>query len=486
MKINNVLKSLSWNSLLRAARKSSLRRSRTNWSLSALVAVDVLEPRSMLSGPTANVTAAVSGPNIVLSSDNTGNHSINVFRLNATTVEVDAVAGTVNGKSSVLLNISTVTGITVNLGNAYDTYNIYSKSGSPALNVGIGGITFQGAGGTGNDLRVHNDSANAMSIIGNVTVQGTTVGSWLTQSGSSSSYFGLYTNSTGSLTLQNNVSVALKATGTENISSEIYTGAAGNLSILGAVTQKQTLTTGVGENGIFSGGTGNLTIAYGIQQSQVGLAPGSSNFVSVGYAGSDFESYPTSASSGSVSIAHIGIAQSSNNTVFNQNLVTLVSGTTSSMTVYGTVTQTATTAALDLNGPIITDFPSDAANVISNDTGGALTIGGNVAQNSSGYFGNNLIELYAAGNIAIQGTVTQTNTSSSSANNFVGVSGNGTLSVSASLTQSATSAGGAFNLLSSQYSEAGKVSIVTTVTQNASTGLSFSALALEGFATQND
>jgi hypothetical protein len=95
----------------------------------------------------------VSGTALTLTSDG-GDHNVDVFRLDATHVEINGFGTTINGAASQIFALSSVSGITVNLGSGFDTYNIFSAPGDPALNIGAGGILFRGAagGGTGDDL----------------------------------------------------------------------------------------------------------------------------------------------------------------------------------------------------------------------------------------------------------------------------------------------------------------------------------------------
>ena len=110
-------------------------------------AAEILEQRALLS---ANVTATVASVrgigSLTLTSDS-GDDSVNVYRLDATHIEVDGLNGTtINNDPSAIFALSSVTGITVNLGSGYDQYSIFSQSGDPALNVGKGGVVFVGAG----------------------------------------------------------------------------------------------------------------------------------------------------------------------------------------------------------------------------------------------------------------------------------------------------------------------------------------------------
>ncbi len=236
MRLRNPLKSLTWSLLFHQSSRSRVRRRRPSYAPIG-IAAEVLEVRAMLSS--ANVTAAVSGTALTLTGDNNGNHSVDVYRKDSTHVEIDATAvgTTINGAASAVFTLSSVSGITVNLGSGYDSYYIFSNPGDPALNVGAGGITFQGAGGTGDHLDVFNNTANPMSILGNVTVQGKTPGSALNESGSIGSALDLYTAGSGTLTVNGSVRVSQNGTGPGGQLANIFTEGAGNLSILGAVAE---------------------------------------------------------------------------------------------------------------------------------------------------------------------------------------------------------------------------------------------------------
>src|SRR5262245_25307843 len=134
MKLCNPFKSLTWNSLRLGSHRRPRRLRR---DFVPPCPTEVLEVRALLSG---NVVASAIGTAITLTSDG-GDNGVDVFRLDATHVEIDGFNGTtINGAASKIFTLSSVFGITVNLGSGYDSYNIFSTSGSPALNIGAGGI----------------------------------------------------------------------------------------------------------------------------------------------------------------------------------------------------------------------------------------------------------------------------------------------------------------------------------------------------------
>ncbi len=361
MWVPNWIKSLRWKSLFRASR-SRLRRHRPNFVPTSLTA-EVLEQRTLLSN---NVTAALSGTALALTSD-TGANSVNVYRLNASQVEIDGVSGTtINGVASVTFALSSVSGITVNLGSGDDTYHIFSAAGKPALNIGTGGILFEGAsgGGTGDQLAVYNDSSNAMTIGGNITVQGHTSGSELAHSGSTTSEFDLYTGSNGNLTVNGSVSADQSGSGSGAQSNEIDTDGAGTLRITGAVTQTQTETgSGTQENLVETNtnGSGALTIGKGVTQSATGGTDVSNNeIITLG--------------NGSLSISG-GVTQTGSDADAVHNAVAVYNLFAGSITINGSVAQNATgTGTAKINDAVELEFESS----------GSITVSGSITQNAKG------------------------------------------------------------------------------------------------------
>jgi hypothetical protein len=420
MKLRNPLKSLTWNSLFRSSR--GRRRHRPSYA-PVNVAAEVLEVRALLT--TANVAAAVVGTALTLSSDNNGNHSVNVYRLDATHVEIDAnaVGTTINGGASAVFALSSVSGITVNVGNGYDTYSIFSKSGNLALNVGAGGVLFNGVGGTGDNLEVFNNSTNAMTILGNVTVQGSTFGSSLTESGSSASFFDLDTESGGSLTVGGSVSASEKGTGSGSQNNSIFTNGAGTLCVAGSVTESLTQTSsGYQENDVDTDGAGNLTIGLGV--TQCAMAGTNEGFNKI---------FTHSGTSGNVSIGG-SVAQTATNVSFVENEV--FADSTGNVTVKGSIIETATS----------TGGSNDAENFVDTDSLGNVAVAGAVSQTASSAFfvENEVYNETSSGNVTIGAQIAQTASGAASqgANNYVFNDGSGTLMVGLSITQNATTTSG--------------------------------------------
>jgi hypothetical protein len=419
MNLRNPFRSLTWSSLFQSSRRSPLRRRRTS-GLPINVAAEVLEVRSLLSA--ANVTAAVAGTALTLTSDNNGNHSFEVHRLDATHIEVNASnPGTrINGVGSVVFNLSDVSGITVNLGSGLDSCRIYSAAGAPALNIGAGGILFQGAGGYGDALVVSNDSSNPMSILGNVTVQGASAGKALTYSGAGQSEFDLFTGGSGSLKVFGSVSLHEQGTGSGAQYNRIYTNGAGDLSVAGFVAESQSETSsGCVTNEIGTDGAGSVAIGLGVTQSAIGGTNGSWNEVETN-------------EPGNITVG-MGVQQKAICTSGEaHNRVE-----TNNAPGAGNITINYSLAQVSLSSN------DDAVNEVVVNSGGNVTvgaIGGGISQTAtsddSGGDATNTVENYAAGTIlAVHGGVTQSASSPYYEGNDIGTNG-GTLSVAGQVAQS--------------------------------------------------
>src|SRR5262245_10669128 len=114
MKLRNPFQTLAWNSLWL---RSQSRARRRPFDFAPLCpAAQVLEVRTMLSG---NVGLNVAGTAITLTSD-AGDNIVEVFRLDAAHVEVHGIGTTINGQATQILNLASVSGITVNqIGRAH-------------------------------------------------------------------------------------------------------------------------------------------------------------------------------------------------------------------------------------------------------------------------------------------------------------------------------------------------------------------------------
>ena len=266
MTLLNPLKSLTWKT---SSRRSSrrVRRCVPGFTTDGHFAAEILEQRALLSANVTATVASVGGVGSLTLTSDSGDDSVNVYRLDANDIEVDGLNGTtINNNPSATFALSTVTGITVNLGSGYDQYSIFSQSGDPALNVGKGGIVFVGAGGVEQDtLEVSNQSSNPMTILGSVTVGGSTAGSPLDLVGSGLSEFEVHADSSGSLTIDGSVSFIESGTYIE--ANDIYTDGTGDLTIGRGVTEN----VGTGDsmqtqNLIYTAGAGNIKIGGSVTQ----------------------------------------------------------------------------------------------------------------------------------------------------------------------------------------------------------------------------
>src|SRR5262245_50124768 len=458
MKFRNPLRSLTWSSLFASSHRSRWRRRRTG-GLPLNVAAEVLEVRSLLS---ANVAAAVAGTALTLTSDNNGGHNVHVYRLDANPVEVDAppAGTTINGGASAVFTLSSVSGITVNLGNGADTYHVFSKSGDPALNVGSGGIVFQGAGGTVDDLEVFNESASPMTIAGNVTVQGTAPGSALGLNGATKSEFDLATVGSGSLTVDGSVLFNINGAGTGPQYNQIYTLGAGDLSIVGSVTETSSQSSsGFQSNEVFANGTDNLLIGGNVTQSTSGggaaensvSAEGSPANVKIagavaqsaqGGSGLSFNTISTFSNlGGNVSIG-LGATQSATSHDARDDVWVAGSGSRAVATQAGGISQTASTTggastaendvftdasgtgSLSVGGSVVQAATSaySEINHVFNNGSGNLTVGQQIQQSvalSTSHGTENLVYNKSSGAFSVGQSVSQTAYSASSINNSV-------------------------------------------------------------------
>jgi hypothetical protein len=450
MKLRNPFLSLTWNSLwLRSrARLRRVRRSLAPVSLAA----EILEVRSLLSG---NVVAATAGTALTLTSDS-GDNDVNVFRLNATTVEIDGLNGTtINGAASRTFALSSVSGITVNLGSGFDSYDIFSASGKPALNIGAGGILFRGpsGGSSGDDLRVFNDSSSAMTIGGNVTVQGSLPLSPLVHHGSSDSSFSLFTENHGNLTVSGSVFASQSDADSGNQFNDIFTNSFGNnVTISGSVTELARSAATV-NNRVFTQGAGNMVISGSVTQTatsagllnEVGAFSTGSVTIGLGVTQTATSSTSTAENrvqdrgSGSISIG-MGLMQmaTSSTSIAENEVFDFGSG---NITTGMGLTQTATSSTSTAENQIIdffsghigiglgltqgTSSASSAENDVETRSSGNVTIGpGGVTILASGS-GSDDNEIIAepGGSITIAGSVVVTDTTTGSGNQFLEIDG---------------------------------------------------------------
>ena len=387
MLLRNSLKSLAWKSLFR---QSGRRLRRRPYSIAPVgcCAAEVLEMRSLLS---AGVIASAAGTAITVTSDS-ANDSLDIYRLNATTVKIDALGGTtINGGTTVTFPLSSVSGITVNLGSGFDTYNISN------LNVGAGGILFTGAGGTGAALDVSNTLATPMTIGGDVVVRGATVGSALAENGPAASNFSVLTLGSGLLAINGLVSVAESGSGQHF--NNLETNGSGGLSVGLGVTLNDTGSGGEQEN-ISTTGSGSMTIGGSI----------------------------------AINTANSGTVNDCSNYIYT--------GNSGSITVGGSIAINATNSgAVNIRNQVYT---------VNN--GGNIKVNGSISINDSGTAasgsGNNVVAALGTGSVTVGSNIAITDAGSQSQNNNVYTGSSGNVTVGSLITFTGFGTGNHGNIIS--------------------------------------
>jgi hypothetical protein len=378
---------------------------------------EVLEIRQML---TADVAAVANGSQVTVTSDNNGDHAIEIYRVNAHVINVVALNGcTVNGDPSAELEVDYISNITVNLGSGKDTYQILSMPGHPALNVGSGGITFQGDGGLGDSLLVSNASNNLMTIQGAITVQGATVGSPLTESEATNVGlplgFDLYSN-VGGITVGGKISVNESETGGAPLTNKIESGD-GNLDLKGTTTLVVTSGNAQIENDVEAGGSGQLTMLYGLTE----LADSTT--------GKSVNQLLTDSTAPGNILIESGVDQEGQSSGEHDNEVRSHVG---SITVYDSVKQDGAGSQ-----------SVDQTNIVESEGGGNVKIGilwGTLTQTASGSdSATNDFGATSSGNVTVNGYVSQfVIQSAGTMNNDVFDVGSGNMTIHSSLQQQST------------------------------------------------
>ncbi|MBS0263385.1 MAG: hypothetical protein JSS02_15695 [Planctomycetes bacterium] len=212
----------------------------------------------------ADVIAAISGGVLTMTADQSGDHAVNVFRLDAEHITVAAAncSTTINGVTAAIFEISDLAGVQVNLSGQFDTFSVYSAPNNPVLNIGAAGVVFQGAGSAGDVLNVYNASTQPMSILGDVVVQGTTAGSPLNVRGLRDSEFRVHADSAGDLLIAGSISIGVAGSGTGSLTSEISSLGMGDVLLLGNVTESlKQAKSGAQTNRVATYGSGQIVIA---------------------------------------------------------------------------------------------------------------------------------------------------------------------------------------------------------------------------------
>ena len=315
-------------------------------------------------------------------------------------------------------------GITVNLGSGHNLVQILSMQGYPALNIGQGGILFQGSGGL-DDLAVENDSSFPMGISGNVTVQGKTAGSALMESGSNAdASFSLAANSNASLTVSGNISAAVACTGHASFYTSVGVGRSGSLAIGGSVTlstvdSDASKGTNVGSS-VFDENSGNVVVFGKVSEvasSDLGMAQ---NFLGTTGVG-------TISVFGGVTQDATSTSGSSSNQITTQGYVSSPGG---NILIAKDVIQQS-------GGQTVSDSTTETAGNKIASSRGSLTINGSAYQTiddlseKSGTVENNLVNCAGSATLSIGATagggVSQGGLSNLSITNEVSASAAGTL-----------------------------------------------------------
>ena len=363
----------------------------------------VLDSRVFASAATpnsnANVAVSVVGTTLTLTSDNKGNHNVDLYRLDSNHIEVDGgAATTINGSASQVFVLTSVYGITVNVGNGYDTYHLYSKAGgNPALNIGLGGILFQGTGGLGDDLEVYNKSDAAMTIQGSVIVQGTNAGA-LAESGASDSYAALYANGNAGSTLNVNgfVSFKQKGTGTGGQYNSVHADNAGSVNVSTFVSETSLNTnSGTQHNSVYNEGGGSVTVGDG------GIAINESNISSTAYKSNTVYTSSTGSLSTTGQIVIVATNNSSGPSIGVSNGIDTESAQSS--------------GSLSALGLKIIDSGSDLQTNFVGSGGAAISIGAmgiTIVGSGSGVHHNNIFSFFDNSPITVAGSVNVTDAGS--------------------------------------------------------------------------
>jgi hypothetical protein len=212
----------------------------------------------MLSG---NVNVAVAGNGITLTAADASDHGVAIYRLDANHVEIDGTGGTtIGGSATKILNLSSVSSLTVNLGTEFDTYDIHDLNTTGNINV-----NGQMAGAVGAKVTIQAEHAAMTiggSIIGNLGVQTT-------------KYSSFYVDTAGqNLTVNGSINVTDAGAALEDL--ELFTEA-GNLTVSGTVAFNENYSGATQAfEGIFTGATvsvDSLTINGVVNLTQSGSGP---------------------------------------------------------------------------------------------------------------------------------------------------------------------------------------------------------------------
>jgi hypothetical protein len=413
----------------------------------------VLVERQLLAG---NVIAAQNGAAITLTSDDADN-TMNVYRLNASTVEIDGLAGTtINGVASVMLANSGVSDLTVNLGSGYDSFDIADISTKG--NINVNGPSFA----AGSAIFIHSET-------GPMTIGGSIVAKLGAQNATNVDFYSYFYVKTGDnnsghgdLTVLGSISVTeSNVPGYGYLDVETFAGA-GNLTVDGSINYN-----------LSGGAQPYCAVASGLYGDM--LVKGSVNVFMSGAGGDDeFELYTLGSNltvngavndtvTGDVAGTFHAYALASRLTIGKDLTCTMTASGSTEDEIYtnggdiaigGSVVQSALHAA-SANNSIDSEYGNiniaqsvtqtgeidsgiffggpqpDISNWIFTDHIGDITIGGSVTMNNTGgFYDYNEIYIGGIGNITIGARVTINDSAATfSTYNEVFTNGSGNLAV---------------------------------------------------------
>jgi hypothetical protein len=363
MRLCNIWKSLTWNSLL-SRRNRHLRRRPA--LAPCCLAAEVCEDRRLLSG-TVNVVQ--SGNSLTLTAD--ANHTagstptFELHRINATTVQVDdAGSGTLIAKNGAFgsagavqtFSISSVANVTVNLGTGYDTFSMFDLS--TLGNVTIKGKT--GAGALGSDVEIYSNSAD-------VTIGGSIIESLGLQTGANHNKYNIDAAGGHNFTVNGNIAI-----------SDAHSGVSGNPS--DADTDVKILSDA-------GSSSNNLLVKGAVSVSMKGTGTGHTLFALDAQAGTATVNGPVIVSqSGSTDMSFLTTAESGAALIVNGEVEDHVSGAgNSALTVEtrGTGGSSTLTLNSELEG-FYAGTGSHTTSILAEDDGGPVSINSDVTILNSG------------------------------------------------------------------------------------------------------
>lgn len=456
------LKQKSWLDVLKPSHSVMVRRRKN--SIRSSGPAELLELRAMLTSSVSAVIGQNHALTLTVTENSNDVSAFDVYRLDATHVEIDGFGGTaingqqpINGFSSIELVLPTVSGITVNLGKGQDIVKIESSAiegvSYPPLDVGTGGIAFQGAGGEGDEIDIANNGSNLMEIRGDVSIHGMnpnspylvtgvphapgfsfsidqpydgggiqiggnvnlseTANSGNVVSNVIGSQFGDHGgigSGGSSIAIEGNVLESITASGNSDAENLIEDDSPAGIVIDGYATMSVTAGTGqIASNTIWTTDTGAISIGGGVAQSMNAGSTTCSNSITT-------EDQVTGGNIGVV----LGVSQSCTSAGNGSNSIQAVNG---NLTIGGTIAQAVSglnsqkgsnTVEVTGVGNLTSKSVSQgavgnvsASNTINDNGIGNLTVNGSVTQSLLGMELSNNIDDSSSGNLSITSAVTQ-------------------------------------------------------------------------------